>query len=111
MVKPASAIAALSLMLILTAGCARTCLPALPDGHPASPEAQEAPPPERSDVLAIKDPLPDPVPPEMKAEGHTSVPEGRPAFVCPMHPNVRAQEPGKCPVCGMGLVKQGEGEQ
>jgi hypothetical protein len=26
------------------------------------------------------------------------------AYVCPMHPHVRADEPGRCPECGMSLV-------
>jgi hypothetical protein len=25
-------------------------------------------------------------------------------YVCPMHPDVRRMEPGRCPACGMGLV-------
>jgi multidrug efflux pump subunit AcrA (membrane-fusion protein) len=32
-------------------------------------------------------------------------PEGY--FTCPMHPQVHTHEPGKCPVCGMTLVKVG----
>jgi len=27
-----------------------------------------------------------------------------PGYVCPMHPDVTAAEPGSCPVCGMDLV-------
>ena len=27
------------------------------------------------------------------------------AYFCPMHANVRAAERGKCPVCGMALVR------
>lgn len=37
-----------------------------------------------------------------------SVPESKPAdvdyYTCTMHPSVRAQAPGKCPICGMELV-------
>lgn len=25
-------------------------------------------------------------------------------YTCPMHPEVKSQEPGKCPKCGMFLV-------
>ena len=28
-----------------------------------------------------------------------------PTYVCPMHPDVRSDEPGSCPICGMHLVK------
>lgn len=28
------------------------------------------------------------------------------AYSCPMHPQVKAAAPGKCPICGMTLVKQ-----
>ena len=27
-------------------------------------------------------------------------------FICSMHPEVRSDKPGKCPKCGMELVKQ-----
>jgi len=30
-------------------------------------------------------------------------------FSCPMHPEVRSREPGRCPRCGMALVRQPEG--
>ena len=25
-------------------------------------------------------------------------------YTCPMHPSVRAEKPGACPICGMNLV-------
>ena len=28
-------------------------------------------------------------------------------FLCPMHPDVRQPNPGKCPKCGMDLVPEG----
>jgi len=27
-------------------------------------------------------------------------------YTCPMHPEVQSNEPGKCPKCGMDLVKK-----
>jgi streptogramin lyase len=30
-------------------------------------------------------------------------------YTCPMHPEVRAAEPGKCPICDMTLVPAGNG--
>ena len=29
-------------------------------------------------------------------------------YTCPMHPAVKSAEPGKCPTCGMALVKKGK---
>jgi hypothetical protein len=29
-------------------------------------------------------------------------------YYCPMHPEVTSDQPGKCPKCGMDLVKRGE---
>jgi Cu(I)/Ag(I) efflux system membrane fusion protein len=29
-----------------------------------------------------------------------------PTYVCPMHPNIVQDEPGKCPICGMDLVQK-----
>lgn len=26
-------------------------------------------------------------------------------YSCPMHPQIRATKPGKCPICGMALVE------
>lgn len=31
----------------------------------------------------------------------------RKAYVCPMHPEVRQPDAGKCPRCGMNLVPEG----
>ena len=28
-------------------------------------------------------------------------------YVCPMHPEVRQSNPGKCPQCGMALLPEG----
>ena len=46
---------------------------------------------------------------DMKAElpeGETAVEHARqhlePDYVCPMHAEVVAKEPGSCPICGMG---------
>lgn len=31
-------------------------------------------------------------------------------YTCPMHPQVQSDNPGKCPICGMTLVKKKEGQ-
>src|SRR5271169_5788380 len=28
-------------------------------------------------------------------------------YICPMHPQITSDHPGKCPICGMDLVKSG----
>jgi len=33
------------------------------------------------------------------------------AYTCPMHPDVKAGAPGKCPKCGMDLVPAGQNFQ
>ena len=30
--------------------------------------------------------------------------EGERTYRCPMHPEIRQAEPGRCPLCGMALV-------
>lgn len=35
------------------------------------------------------------------------MPDVKPLYVCPMHPEVREPAPGRCPKCGMNLVLQG----
>ena len=32
---------------------------------------------------------------------------GKGSYTCPMHPNVKSDKPGKCPECGMDLIKRG----
>ena len=32
-----------------------------------------------------------------------------PTYVCPMHPNIVRDEPGRCPICGMDLVAKETG--
>lgn len=34
---------------------------------------------------------------------------GKTYYTCPMHPQVRQDQPGNCPICGMKLVKKTEG--
>jgi len=91
-------------------GCAAHTLPQIPDTHPASAAAAEAPTPARSATLAADDAVSRAV-----EVGHvamnanaahqtTSATTGE--YACPMHPEVHSAKPGRCPQCGMALVHQ-----
>src|SRR5262249_42917215 len=43
-------------------------------------------------------------PAQHEHHGATPQPAPKPLYTCPMHPEVRSAEPGKCPKCGMTLV-------
>ncbi len=70
----------------------------LPADHPANPEAPEAP---------VQAPL------ESLSEGQTTSSSAAPespeeaVYSCPMHPEVKASAPGRCPECGMALNREG----
>jgi hypothetical protein len=38
--------------------------------------------------------------------GSATTPAGEATYSCPMHPEVKQNEPGRCPKCGMKLVEQ-----
>ncbi|MGE3276188.1 MAG: FixH family protein [Vicinamibacterales bacterium] len=42
--------------------------------------------------------------PFIDAAGQQAADDSAPVYVCPMHPDVRSHEPGRCPQCGMELV-------
>lgn len=41
---------------------------------------------------------------ELKAELHDHSAEGHDVWTCSMHPQIRKDEPGDCPICGMDLI-------
>ena len=44
----------------------------------------------------------------MKEMDHKKMETGTTAYTCPMHPEVKSAKPGKCPKCGMTLIKKTE---
>ena len=100
-----------SLILLGCAGAIR--LQPLPADHPANPEAAEAPmqtPPQTlREAPASEDPGASPSEHPMDHEHETGGDgETQPAvYTCPMHPDVKASAPGRCPKCGMMLKQEG----
>jgi len=100
------------LTAILAGGCAAPSPAPISAGHPAHPGAPEAAVPARSDTLAIGTPERESEPASQPghhepAKGHAE-PAPHPAahYTCPMHPEVDAPTPGRCPKCGMALVEK-----
>lgn len=95
---------ALSLLCgLLLAACAAVESPGpLEPDHPASPQAAEAPLPEPS---TLAEPLPGGLPAAASPEATPRM-GGRGAYTCPMHPDVQQTAPGRCPRCGMALVRE-----
>ena len=104
---------------LLLAACASVPAPATRSPqNPAHPGAPEAVTPPADPVLMTGDdaaPQPVPAPPKIEMdmhEGHimpspASSPTPETAvYTCPMHPEVKADKPGSCPVCGMALVEK-----
>lgn len=85
--------------VVLVGGCASTQLDV--ERHDAAdPHAPSAPPPATPRALAGDfDPgaAPSPV---------AGTPSAQAGYTCPMHPEIKRSEPGKCPICGMNLVPE-----
>jgi Heavy metal binding domain len=74
------------LATVVLGGCAASMLEPLPATHPASPLAAEGP-----------------APPPSGLAGSAELPSAA-GYTCPMHADVHASQPGRCPRCGMELV-------
>ena len=112
---------------LILLGCAGTIgLQPLPADHPANPEAPEAPmqPPPQAPRATPGDssegpggsPSEHPMSHEHESSsgdqtqpktGEPDPPEGA-VYTCPMHPEVKASAPGRCPRCGMALKQREE---
>lgn len=96
------------------AGCAYSAPPPMSHDHPAHAQAEEAPPPPASGTLGV--PATEPAAAPEAADPHAghhhgaaaSQPTTRAAFVCPMHPQITSDQPGRCAICNMELKPVGE---
>ena len=94
-----------SMLPFLALACASASGTYAPIGpeHPASAAAVETPVTDPSALLrgeVAHEPAPAPAAPAATTG----------AYVCPMHPAVTSDEPGRCPECGMALVPRPEAE-
>jgi hypothetical protein len=76
------------------------------DAVPSAEHAEEAAPPSEPQTQGASTPAPSV--PEATGSKAASPPQKKkakkPQYTCPMHPEVRSPDPGRCPKCGMPLV-------
>lgn len=84
---------------LLAGGCATTQLE-VARNDAADPNAPSAPPPATPRALAAD------FDPGMTATAAADAPAAKSGYTCPMHPEIKRSEPGKCPICGMNLVPE-----
>jgi Cu(I)/Ag(I) efflux system membrane fusion protein len=61
-------------------------------------KATAEPPPHAVQPATPNHPADTTAPPENKTDTHATV------YTCPMHPDVKSKEPGRCPICKMTLI-------
>lgn len=94
-------------LLLALGGCVGPVqIAPLPYAHPANPQAPGGTLPPLGTGLQPAQRTSGDTPPDPTAHGghRTDAPEAVGKYQCPMHPEVRSDEPGRCPVCGMKLV-------
>ena len=77
------------------------------DDHPANPKAPTTQPPQGAALTppgSTAAPATD-APSAGDAHDHAA-PTAGVTYTCPMHPQIVRDAPGKCPICGMNLVKR-----
>jgi hypothetical protein len=115
--------------LVATFACASSNLD-IPEDHPANYRAATAPLPLAKPLVAAAPSEAPSSTPSMPADHHhhgsqpiaptkadapapttsaapatSAKPQAGETWTCPMHPQIVRTEPGKCPICGMNLVK------
>jgi Heavy metal binding domain len=88
-----------ALFLTFLQCASRTVPEAFSQASPASPSVMEARPVLVTRSLQEDAPLPEAEKPEVHDAAHG-------VFVCPMHPSVTSDKEGRCPICGMRLVRK-----
>lgn len=89
---------------LLATACVSTRLEPGTD-HPANAKAETTPPPPRDNILASS-PGAETTDTTAPAHMHEQAAPMADTYTCPMHPQVVKNAPGKCPICGMNLVKK-----
>lgn len=90
--------------VLLATACVSTRLEPGKD-HPANAKAETAPPPQRDNILASA-PATRPADTTPAPHAHDHAAPMADTYTCPMHPQVVKNAAGKCPICGMNLVKK-----
>lgn len=106
-------VSALLMGVVLSACATTTPPPRLSPRDPADPAAPEAASPPAVPVLMVdEDRAPEAKQEQLEPEApthrehHMPPPTSGVEYTCPMHPAVKQDKPGSCPVCGMTLVKK-----
>jgi hypothetical protein len=102
MVSRRKHLAGLGTALLATA-CVSTRLDPGTD-HPANAKAETSPPLRQDNILASSPAAPDNGAAALQAHEHATPMAD--TYTCPMHPQIVRNAPGKCPICGMNLVKK-----
>jgi len=89
---------------LLVTACVSTRLEPGTD-HPANASAETALPPHHDRILASA-PATEPHGNAPANRQHDHAAPTADTYTCPMHPQVVKNAPGKCPICGMNLVKK-----
>jgi hypothetical protein len=89
---------------LLATACVSTRLEPGTD-HPANAKAETTPPPPRENVLASALAA-EPTGTAQTTQAREHAAPMAETYICPMHPQVVKNAPGKCPICGMTLVKK-----